>query len=68
MLQSSLILNEEGNEMPWNLAKDGSAVVAGLEYKMNKYFTASLNYQDWQPYAKNGEYTSAVYLNLEINF
>ncbi|MFB6341570.1 hypothetical protein ACE1ET_07600 [Saccharicrinis sp. FJH62] len=65
MIYSNIL---EGDERPWNLSKDGSALVGGLEYSVNKHMRASLNYQDWMPYAKNLDYASAIYLNLEINF
>lgn len=58
----------EGEDRPWNLGKDGSAVAAGIEYKVVENLNASLNYQDWMPYASNLEYASAIYLNLEIKF
>ncbi|MFB6318290.1 hypothetical protein [Saccharicrinis sp. FJH54] len=65
MIYSNIL---DGDERPWNLSKDGSALVGGLECAVNKHLKASLNYQDWMPYAKNLDYASAVYLNLEINF
>jgi hypothetical protein len=63
-----LFSNNNSAGTPWNLARDGSAVLAGVEYVMSKNLSASLNYQDWSPYAANLTYGSALFLNFEINF
>lgn len=62
----SNILPEE--EIPWNLAKDGSALLAGVQYTPIQYIHLSLNYQDWVEYAKNGSKEPFLYLNIEIVF
>jgi hypothetical protein len=62
----SNILPEE--EIPWNLAKDGSAIIAGVQYTPIRYLHVSFNYQDWVEYARNGGTEPFLYLNFEINF
>ncbi len=62
----SNILPEE--EIPWNLAKDGSAIISGIQYTPIKYLHVSLNYQDWVEYAQNGDSEPFLYLNFEIVF
>ena len=57
-----LFSNENSNGTPWNLGRDGSAVLAGVEYIMSKNLSASINYQDWSPYAANLPYGSALIL------
>lgn len=56
------------NEYPWNLASDGSAIIAGVEFSPITYIKIALNYQDWFPLAKNEENEQAIYLNFEISF
>ncbi len=55
-----------GDERPWNLDRDGSAVIAGVEYSPIPKVKLALDYQDWVPYAKNLENTAFIYLNLEF--
>jgi hypothetical protein len=62
----SNILPEQ--EVPWNLARDGSAIIAGIQFTPIRYLHVSLNYQDWVEYAQNGETEPFLYLNFEIVF
>jgi hypothetical protein len=62
----SNILSEE--EVPWNLAKDGSALLTGLQFTPIEYVHLSLNYQDWVEYAQNGSAEPYLYLNIELVF
>lgn len=62
----SNILPEE--EIPWNLGRDGSAIIAGVQYAPVTYVNISLNYQDWVEYAQNGRSEPYIYLNFEIVF
>jgi hypothetical protein len=62
----SNILPEE--EIPWNLAKDGSAIIAGIQFTPIKYVHLALNYQDWVEYAENGGSEPYIYLNIELVF
>ena len=52
----------------WNIDKDGSALIAGIEYSPIKNIKIAANYQDWYPYAQNLENESYFYLNLEYKF
>jgi hypothetical protein len=63
LLKSNL---SEGESTPWNLAKDGTALIAGIEKQVNKQLKLSLNYQDWYPTAANLENSAYVYLNVEF--
>jgi hypothetical protein len=56
----------EGEEYGWNYAKDGSALIAGIQFQPIKNVNIALNYQDWYPYPQNLENESVIYLNLEF--
>jgi hypothetical protein len=56
----------EGNENPWHLVDDGTALVAGLQYTPIKNIKVALNYHDWCPWAANLNGIGYVYLNLEV--
>ncbi|MCD4697765.1 MAG: hypothetical protein K8S16_16190 [Bacteroidales bacterium] len=58
----------ESQESPWNLAKDGSAIIGGVEYSPIKNIKLALNYQDWFPYAENEPNKQYIYLNIEVAF
>ena len=58
----------EGEVNPWNLGKDGSAIIGGVQYAPIPWVNMSLNYQDWVEYAQNGSSEPYIYLNLEIAF
>jgi len=62
----SNILPED--ELPWNLADDGSTVIGGLQYTPISYVHLSLDYQDWVEYAQNGVSEPYLYLNIEVVF
>ncbi|MDF1574212.1 MAG: hypothetical protein P1P86_03360 [Bacteroidales bacterium] len=62
----SNILPEQ--ELPWNLGKDGSAIISGIQYTPIKFVRLALNYQDWVEYAQNGSSEPCLYLNIEIVF
>jgi hypothetical protein len=62
----SNILPEQ--EIPWNLAGDGSAVIAGVQFTPIKYVHLALDYQDWVEYARNGSSEPYIYLNIEVVF
>lgn len=57
-----------GDSVPWNLAKDETAVTAGIEFIPIKAIKIAANYQDHYPAAKNSEAVSAFFLNLEASF
>ncbi len=56
----------DGEDTPWNLAKDGTALVAGVQYSPVKKIKMALNYHDWVPYAANAPTKSFIYLDLEV--
>jgi opacity protein-like surface antigen len=56
----------ETEDAPWNLDKDGSSIIGGIQYSPISKVKIALNYQDWFPYAKNLENQSSIYLNLEF--
>ena len=58
----------EGDENPWQLADDGTALVAGLQYTPIRNIIVALNYHDWYPLAANAEGGGFVYLDLGIKF
>lgn len=56
----------EAYSTPWNLSKNGSAIIGGVEYKINENIKLALNYQDWYPMAANMANTAYIYFNLEF--
>ncbi|MCK5135090.1 MAG: hypothetical protein KAR19_04820 [Bacteroidales bacterium] len=56
------------DEIPWNLAKDGSAIISGIQFTPVKYLHVALNYKDWVQYAQNGDSEPFLFLNFEIVF
>jgi opacity protein-like surface antigen len=56
----------ETDTNPWNLDKDGSSIIAGIQYSPISKIKVALNYEDWFPYANNLENQSFIYLNLEF--
>lgn len=61
---SSNGLESEAN--PWNIINDGSAIIAGIQYKPIEKVKIALNYQDWYPYAEDQNNEAFIYLNLEF--
>ena len=64
-LYSNILPDEE---VPWNLDKDGRALIAGVQFTPIRYVHLALNYQDWVQYAQNGNSDPFLYLNIEIIF
>jgi hypothetical protein len=58
----------DGEENQWNIFKDGSALIGGIQFEPIKNIKIAANYQDWYPYAKNLENEAYFYLNLEYKF
>ncbi|MDB4581995.1 porin [Draconibacterium sp.] len=56
----------DGEENPWNLSKDGSALVTGLQFNPIKNIKMALNYHDWVPYAANAKTKAFIFLDLEV--
>ncbi|MEN8156582.1 MAG: porin [Bacteroidota bacterium] len=55
-------------DLPWNLDKDGSAVIAGVQFTPIRYVHMALNFQDWIDYAADGSSEPYIFLNLEVVF
>jgi hypothetical protein len=64
-LSSNII---DGDEVPWNLSSDGSAIIAGIEYSPLNAINFSLNYQDWIAYASDGTDSHFIYFNVQFAF
>ncbi|MBU2651665.1 MAG: porin [Bacteroidetes bacterium] len=64
MVKSNMLA---GDDYPWNLARDGSTLIGGVQYSPLPKVRFALNYQDWYPYAKNAENEAYIYLNLECS-
>lgn len=56
----------EGEDIPWNLPKDGSSVVAGIQYQPHKMVKLALDYQDVVGAAENGEDVAFIFLNIQF--
>jgi hypothetical protein len=56
----------EGEINPWNLANDGTAIVAGIQFQPISKIKMALNYHDWYPLAANEEGGGFIYFNLEV--
>lgn len=57
-----------GEPYDWNINKDGSAIIAGIQFSPLQNIKIAANYQDWYPYAQNLDNESYFYLNLEYKF
>jgi hypothetical protein len=58
----------EGDDRPWDLARDGSSIIGGIQYKPISRISLALSYRDWYPYAKNLENKYFIYLYLEAKY
>lgn len=58
----------EDDDSPWNIAKDGSAIISGVEYRYLPNLKFSVNYQDWKDYAANGDHEAYIYFNVGFKF
>jgi len=56
----------EGEINPWNLAKDGTALVTGIQFQPLSKIKMALNYHDWYPLAANIENRGFIYFDLEV--
>ena len=64
-LLASNKLNSEAED--WDVDNDGSALVAGVQYRILKQLRAALNYQGWLPTSDDKTDLSYIYLNLEVS-
>ncbi len=58
--------NKTDGGTPWNLANDGTALVAGIQFAPIKNIKMALNYHDWCPWAANMEGESFIFLDIEV--
>jgi hypothetical protein len=56
----------EGETLPWHLANDGTALVAGIQFRPVSKVTMALNYHDWYPWAANMAGGGFIFLDLEV--
>jgi hypothetical protein len=54
-------------DSPWNLGKDGRAILAGMEFSPVKGIMVTPNYQAWFP-ADGGSFVHIAYLSFQIRF
>jgi len=64
-IQSNITKNDD---KPWDLIRDGSSVIGGVQYQPIKKVKLALCYQDWYPSAKNMDNKAYIYLNLEFKY
>jgi hypothetical protein len=62
-LRSNILENED---KPWNINKDGSSIIAGIQYQPHEMVKIALDYQDYVYAAENGEELAYIYLNIEF--
>lgn len=55
---------QTGEDTPWNILNDGSAMIGGIQFRPIPDISLSINYQDWVPWAANLETESYVYFNM----
>lgn len=63
LLKSNILFEET---KPWNLIKDGSSIISGVQYKPVKGIAMSVNYQDWVSSAINGKDKAFLYFSLQF--
>jgi hypothetical protein len=56
----------EGETLPWHLANDGTALIAGIQFRPVSKVTMALNYHDWYPWAANMAGGGFIFLDLEV--
>ena len=60
--------DELSSENDWNLSKDGTFMIIGVEKQMVKGLKVALNYQSSTAATENAEAESSVFMNLEFKF
>lgn len=63
-INSNWIENETN---PWNISRDGTAIVGGIQYHPTSFMKFALNYQDWKA-AEDGTHMPYIYVNMEVSF
>ena len=57
-----------GASEQWNIADDGQAIIAGVQYKMDKRVKIATNIQTWSPTDNTIDKQIYLYINLEYKF
>jgi len=57
---------DDSENLPWNIYKDGSAIISGIQFHPTAGVKLSLNYKDWYSFAANGPNRSFIFLNIEF--
>ncbi len=57
-----------GNLTAWNIAKDGKAIICGIQYSPIKKIKIAANYQMWKPELSSSNNEPKIYLNFEYKF
>ena len=60
--------DELSSENDWNLSKDGTFMIIGVEKQMVKGLKVALNYQSSTAATENAEAESSLFMNLEFKF
>jgi len=60
--------DELASDQDWNISKDGSYMIVGIEKEMVKGVKVALNYQSWTNASENAEAEESVFLNFEYKF
>ena len=60
--------DELSSENDWNLSKDGTFMIVGVQKQMVKGLKVALNYQSWTDATDGAESENTLYLNLEYKF
>jgi hypothetical protein len=60
--------DEMNSEDDWNISRDGSLKIIGLEKEMTKGVKVAINYQSYLGVKNNSEEKNTLFLNLEYKF
>ena len=55
-----------GEDYGWNYSIDGSALLAGIQFKPESFIKIAISYRDWIPYPPNLDASQFIFLNLEF--
>lgn len=58
----------EGESLPWNVAKDGQLIMAGVEFDVIKGVKIAPNYRFWNEAEEGAPNSSFIFLNCELKF
>jgi hypothetical protein len=58
----------EGEPIEWNFQRDGMFIIGGVQYTINEYIKAALDYQSFFPYDEMQSVSDYLYLNVLVKF